>query len=67
MEKNYLDYYKMWLESKNITEEDRKELLEIKDDDKEIENRFYTDLSFGTAGMREIESITTISEKQLKD
>jgi hypothetical protein len=57
MEKNYLDYYKMWLESKNITEEDRKELLEIKDDDKEIENRFYTDLSFGTAGMRGVRGV----------
>ena len=57
MEKNYLGYYKMWLESKNITEEDRKELLEIKDDDKEIENRFYTDLSFGTAGMRGVRGV----------
>lgn len=57
MGKNYLDYYKMWLESKNITEKDRKELLEIRDDDKEIENRFYTDLSFGTAGMRGVRGV----------
>lgn len=54
---NYLDYYKMWLNSDVITKEDREELLNIKDDEKEIENRFYTDLSFGTAGMRGIRGV----------
>ena len=30
----------------------KKELLEIKDDEKEIEDRFYKELEFGTAGLR---------------
>ena len=57
MSKNYLDSYNQWLNSDYLTEDDRKELLSIKDDEKEIENRFYTDLSFGTAGMRGIRGV----------
>ena len=33
-------------------EETKKELLSIKDDEKEIEDRFYKELEFGTAGLR---------------
>lgn len=32
----------------------RQELAAIKDDEKEIKERFYTDLEFGTAGLRGI-------------
>ena len=57
MEKNYLDYYNEWLNSDMISEEDKKELESIKNDEKEVENRFYQDLSFGTAGMRGIRGV----------
>lgn len=48
----YQQMYDKWLE---IFQEDEalvKELTAIKEDEKEIEDRFYTELSFGTAGMR---------------
>ena len=51
MEK-YYEKYKEWIENPNIDEETKKELLEIKDNEKEIEDRFYKDLEFGTAGLR---------------
>ncbi len=48
----YLEEYKKWCESPEFDEETKKELLEIKDDEKEIEDRFYQELEFGTAGLR---------------
>lgn len=48
----YLEEYKRWCESPDFDEETKKELLEIKDDEKEIEDRFYKELEFGTAGLR---------------
>ena len=50
----YLEEYKRWYEGKEFDEETKKELLEIKDDEKEIEDRFYQELEFGTAGLRGI-------------
>ncbi len=41
--------YEKWL---TFDEDTRKELLAIADDEKEIEDRFYTELAFGTAGLR---------------
>ena len=49
---NYLEEYKKWCESPEFDEETKKELLSIKDDEKEIEDRFYKGLEFGTAGLR---------------
>lgn len=49
---NYLEEYKRWCESSEFDEETKKELLEIEDDIKEIEDRFYKELEFGTAGLR---------------
>ena len=57
MEKEFLKSYELWVKSEYIDSEDREELLSIKDDEKEIENRFYTDLSFGTAGMRGVRGV----------
>ena len=51
---NYLEEYKRWCESADFDEETKKELLEIKNDVKEIEDRFYKELEFGTAGLRGI-------------
>ncbi|MBU5311705.1 phospho-sugar mutase [Tissierella carlieri] len=48
---NYRDKYNHWLENDYFDEETKIELRGIIDD-KEIEDRFYADLSFGTAGLR---------------
>ena len=47
----YMEKYQQWL--KNGDEETRNELSSIHDE-KEIEDRFYKDLSFGTGGLRGI-------------
>ena len=49
---NYLEEYKRWCESPEFDEETKKELLEIKGNEAEIEDRFYKELEFGTAGLR---------------
>ncbi len=48
----YKENYENWLNSNLLTDEEKKELLSIADDEKEIEYRFGKDLEFGTAGMR---------------
>lgn len=49
---DYLKEYERWCESAEFDEETKKELLQIKGNDKEIEDRFYQELEFGTAGLR---------------
>ena len=44
--------YQEWLDHLDENDPLRKELLEIKDDEKEIEERFYQYITFGTAGLR---------------
>ena len=51
---NYLEEYKRWCNGDAFDEETKKELIAIKDDEKEIEDRFYKELEFGTAGLRGI-------------
>ena len=51
---NYLDEYKKWCESDEFDAETKEELLKIKDNKEEIEDRFYKELEFGTAGLRGI-------------
>lgn len=48
---NYMDKYKSWLE---FADEDTKAELKSVTDEKEIEDRFYKDLAFGTGGLRGI-------------
>ncbi len=48
----YLNKYKEWLENDIFDEETKKELVQIQNDDLEIKDRFYSDLRFGTAGLR---------------
>lgn len=45
----YKDKYKQWLD---FADEDTKAELEALTDEKEIEDRFYKDLAFGTGGLR---------------
>lgn len=50
----YKDIYKKWLESDNVNEKLKIELVRIKDNEEEIEDSFYKNLEFGTAGLRGI-------------
>ncbi|MGI6577265.1 MAG: phospho-sugar mutase [Eubacteriales bacterium] len=49
---SYIEEYKKWLSSPALTEEERRELESLKDNEKEIQSRFYAPLTFGTAGLR---------------
>lgn len=49
---SYLEKYNSWLKDDFFDEETKRELESIKNDQEEIEDRFYTDLTFGTAGLR---------------
>lgn len=49
---DYIKIYEKWISSPKLDEKSKKELEDIKNDEKEIQDRFYQDLSFGTAGLR---------------
>lgn len=51
---DYLEKYEEWCKNPVFDEDTRNELLGIKGDDKEIKERFYQDLEFGTGGLRGI-------------
>lgn len=51
---NYKETYDAWLANPYFDEDTKKELQSIAQDDNEIKERFYTDLAFGTAGLRGI-------------
>lgn len=56
---DYMKEYERWLSSEKLTEEERTELLSIKDNEKEIEDRFFSPLKFGTAGLRGVLGLGT--------
>ncbi len=47
-----LSAYTAWRQSPALTDEERRELDAIANDPKEIESRFFSPLTFGTAGLR---------------
>ena len=49
---SYRDTYEKWLNSPALSPEEKAELEAIKNDEKEIESRFFDQLAFGTAGLR---------------
>lgn len=51
---DYRQIYEEWMSNPYFDENTKKELAAIADDDKEIKERFYADLEFGTAGLRGI-------------
>ena len=51
-EMDYKKEYEKWCTDSYFDDETRNELLAIKDDDKEIKDRFYRRLEFGTGGLR---------------
>lgn len=52
-----MDIYENWLKSENLTQSEKKELLEL--DEKQQYESFYRNLSFGTAGIRGILGVGT--------
>ncbi len=50
----YLQRYNEWLNSEFIDSTTKEELLQIKDNEAEIKERFFCDLEFGTGGLRGI-------------
>lgn len=49
---NYKELYNQWLSNSYFDEATKAELNSIASNEKEIEDRFYTELEFGTAGLR---------------
>ena len=49
---SYQNTYQEWLSSQYFDDETKNELLKIQNDEKEIEDRFYKNLEFGTGGLR---------------
>ena len=47
-----MEQYRYWCEDDYFDDATKKELLAIKDDDAQIQDRFYKDLEFGTGGLR---------------
>ena len=52
--RDYKKIYEEWLQSPYFDEDTKSELKAIASDEKEIKERFYTELEFGTAGLRGI-------------
>nr|WP_281201046.1 phospho-sugar mutase [Orenia metallireducens] len=51
---NYKDNYNKWLKDDYFDQQTKEELKSIAGNEKEIEERFYTSLDFGTGGLRGI-------------
>jgi phosphoglucomutase len=49
---NYLEKYQQWMTDNYFDEKTREELKCLEGNEKEIEDRFYKDLEFGTGGLR---------------
>jgi len=49
---SYRDTYEKWLSSPALSAAEKAELEAVRNDDKEIESRFFSQLEFGTAGLR---------------
>ena len=49
---DYKQTYELWLNSPALSAEEKAELSAIAGDEKEIESRFFSQLEFGTAGLR---------------
>ena len=49
---DYREQFNFWLNDDYFDEATKKELLAVRNDEKEVEDRFYRDLEFGTGGLR---------------
>ncbi len=55
----YLENYEKWLSSDMLTVDEKSTLTALKSNEKELEDCFYRELEFGTAGMRGVLGIGT--------
>ena len=55
----FMEQYEKWLTSESVLDVDKAALKELSTDSKELEECFYRDLEFGTAGMRGILGLGT--------
>lgn len=51
---SYREQFEFWLNDSYFDDAAKQELLEIRNDEKEMEDRFYKELEFGTGGLRGI-------------
>ena len=56
---NYIDKYAKWSTAKALDPEERAELLALKNNEKELKERFLYDLEFGTGGLRGVIGLGT--------
>ncbi len=49
---SYKEMFEFWLEDDYFDQDTKNELLAIKDNEEEVEDRFYKELEFGTGGLR---------------
>ncbi len=56
---SYMETYRRWMDSPSISDAEWQELEAIREDEKEIEDRFYAPLAFGTAGLRGVMGMGT--------
>lgn len=49
---SYQEQFQFWLEDDYFDQDTKNELLAIRNDEKEVEDRFYKELEFGTGGLR---------------
>ena len=49
---SYKEQFEFWLADDYFDAKTKEELLAIRNDEKEVEDRFYKDLEFGTGGLR---------------
>jgi len=54
---DYKKNYEAWLASPALSPSEKDELQSIKNDEKEIESRFFSRLEFGTAGLRGVMAV----------
>ncbi len=52
--REYIKNYNEWMNNPYFDDETKQELKAIQNDEKEIEDRFYKELEFGTGGLREL-------------
>ena len=57
--RDYSKIYESWLNSSLLNQDEKDELLAIKDNDELIKDRFYRDIAFGTGGLRGVMEVGT--------
>ena len=56
---DFMKKYDEWLNSPSVDEKDKEDLKKLVDNEKELEDCFYKDLTFGTGGIRGVRGLGT--------